>query len=542
MSIRKSKTPTGETEPGGKPTGPERKLLAEIERAFGKNTPEPALVTCDPQGNGRRLEQYLGEVVEPYLVEESHMERLFGNQFSFIVGLIDKSRQNPINKLGGKNGAGDESMKAYWQVGAMATRLLGGINGSDKLGLHLTRVSPTSDEGIIVIGGIRLTEDTELQFRKCWEFARSRLDLSSFGYSVVAGDREFRLNLEAFSKVLRHPEMAVACSYSVSRPIPVSIEAESDFIMDEIRKLENSEISFYHLLPAALRRNGGVAEVQTPFVGNLFAKGVRQKERGHFIEIKLDISGFAKELLRFTVDGEWGRGTRKGYAEIFSGRGGMRFLNTFLGKARANRILTPIAKAMGDVAATPVNVMPISGGYLQYWVDNNDKYATREIVELAIRKRFSEAREGDLGYLDLDFGPVIDIVPASSVSVEDTRARFILDSLSRVDDGPLLLERTDFMLNFIENISTDVQSGIFGNLERMGGTDRRFISRLESVCAARRTIRDVEDLIWTLREDRGLDGELRAERKDIEKWVFDFADARADRMFLLLNERIEREL
>ncbi|MBU0533038.1 hypothetical protein KKB44_06110 [Candidatus Micrarchaeota archaeon] len=526
-----------------------RQLRLAIKKAHEKGTQPPKLVTCNPQANGdrtngRTLDEHLKVIVGPYLIDEAMQEELNGNTFSAIVCLIDKSRQNPVNKLGGKNG-GDRAMEAYWDVGATTTMLLGSINGSNRVGMHLTRVSPTSDEGILVIGGTGLPTSTHEQFKQCWAYAREHLDLSKYKYNITIGGEVFELDLKAFSRILKHPDMVVACSYTISSPISVNPLADPRFLMDEIRKLENSEINFYDYLPVSLRGNGGLAEVKTPFERNLFADGIKSKPNGCYIEIKLDIGEIAPELLPLTKDGEWGNGTRKGFAELFSGKGGMRLLNTFIGKARANRILTPIAQALGDLKAMGIDVVPVSGNHLQYWADLPPSRRTKERIREAITRRIHTKVE-DVGYLDLEFDPVVTLVKAEGLNVEDVRARFILDSLGRYEEDVAVLDKADFLLNFVENVHQHVQRELYKELSKNGGKgitkeDRENIEFVRYVCASRRTIRDVEDFVWTIRNDQELE-HVRDKRDRLENWIFDFAKERFDRMFYLLAQKIRRQV
>jgi hypothetical protein len=511
----------------------------------------------------KTLKEHLKIDAEPLLSRTGMEQGLLGKIYKMIVGNVDKARQNPLNWLGGVDevtgrfALGDVAIQAYWDNGAETIRLLGNINGSSRVGTHYTRVSPTSDEGVMVIGGIKLTEDTSLQYRECWEYARGRLDLSKYKYSITFQGEKYDLDLKAFSRVLRHPKTAVACHHEISEPIPLGIDMEPGFLMDEIRKLENAEIKFYDRLPESMRDNGGMAEVETPFNDNLFRQGVTSKGSGCYVEVKLDISSISEQLLPFTVGtNEW-RGTRKGFAEIFSGFGGMRFLNTFLGKARANRILTPIAKAMDDLKELGIKAMPIAGGYLQYWVDMDNPSVAKEVVEDAIKQRINAAyrklvgREEDDndpdGYLDIQFDPRVAVIEAKDMPLADVRARFILDSLGKSEMSVSALERADFLLNFVENISNNVQKQVYNQMSQNGGRaitdeDMENIGLIRWVCSTRRTIRDVEDLAWTLREDDTLHDKIKSKRAELEEWVFKFSKENFERMFELLLQRVQREI
>ncbi|MBD3210550.1 hypothetical protein GF318_04180 [Candidatus Micrarchaeota archaeon] len=535
----------------------ELRLQRLIKKAFQRKEPLPELVTCNPAadesretGKHPKMESHLKKKAGPYLKAEAEDAALEGKSFEFVVLTIDKSRQSPMNKLGHPDCIGEVSMDAYWDVGALAVKLLAAINGSSRIAMHYLRVSPSSDEGVIVIGGIRLPHDTALQFRKCWEFARNQLKLQDYTCPVRLPEsgREANADLKAFSRILRHPESTVACSFLITPPVKLDIFGKSDFILDELGRLEDREIGFYDLLPASLRLNGGLPEVNTPFRTNMFREEIDYMDRGCYVEIKFDISSFSKELLKYTEDGPWGFGTRKGYAEVFSGRGGMRFLNTFLGKARANAMLTPIAQAMGELRKElDVAVMPVSGAYLTYWVDLPPGEETKKKIDGAVRKRIHSGRfNKEQGYLGLEFGANYEMVPAEDVLVSDLRARFILNSLGMENEEVCTLEKADFLLNFVENVNKYVQREIYQELSQNGGraitaNDLENIGLLRWTCSTRRTIRDVEDLAWTLRGDDQLPERVKNKAEELERWVFEFAQEKYDRMFELLFRKVERE-
>jgi hypothetical protein len=462
-----------------------------------------------------------------------------------------------LNHLGGKTKLGDEALKAYWNAGGHALALFAAVSGGKTMDARYARVSPTSDEGVGIAAGIRLDKDSELLFSKCWEYARKKLDLSQYSCTLEVMNpntgqiEKFDVNLEAFSRVLRHPGLAVACSYSISKPVNVDYsDSSNDFVLEEIRKLENAEIDerFYALLPEPLKGNGGLPEVKTPFTTNLFRQGITRKDGGSFVEIKFDISEFAGQMLPLTEDNEdvWGYGTRKGFAELFSGRGGMRFLNTFLGKARANKVLTPIAQAMGDLQKSGVDVMPVSGSYLQYWTSLDDTPENRKMIQDAINRRIHAEEIVGNEYVSLDFDATIDMVH-SDMDVSDVRARFILNSLDKENEHVSVLDKADFLLNFFENINGYIQNRIYEHLSQNGGKriteeDKENIKLVRWLCSTRRTIRDLEDLVWTLRRDDELPEKIKEKKDELEDWVFEFAKNQYDAMHYLLATKIRKQM
>ncbi len=530
------------------PRDKKREKNARIERVMKlvKRTPllvePPAIFVCEPQGRRKRkLTEYCSEKIEPRLTEESAASAREGKTYRYVVGLIDKSRQNPINKLAGREGGGDKTMEQYWKISKKTTAKLASINGSENVGLFLTRVAPTSDEGLMAVGGMTLPEKAGIQFLACWRESVREIELRKQDYEVeiaVNGRKvSFRNDLHAFSQVLRHPELVTACNYIITPPTVLDPNAEPGYIQEAIRNLENREVRFYEQLPHSLKgRNDGAAEVVSPFrmsLEQIEAMGFERPKGGMFFEIKLRMADDeARQLLRFT------RATRKGYAEIFSGKIGMRGLNTFTGKARTNGILGPITHAMMDLRnETGLNVIPVNGGYLQYWTSAGPEAV--EQIKMAIRRRINSGKNKN-GYANIGLEPTVSVLNARGVSLDELRARFILDSLGRGTYEVNVLEATDFLLNFVENVNEGVQNQIFDNL--LGEKDRKdraYIKMMKKVCSSRRTVRDTEDFIWILRNDDALPEKIKAKKKEIEGWLFEFAAENAAEIHLQLSRTIE---
>ncbi len=543
----------------------------------GSDVPDTEFKVCDPQADENvsvidatkkpKMETYMRNRVELELQAQAALAELEGETYKIIVGETDKSKQNPINHLGDPDGAGDAAMQLYLDIVQTAIKRVAGINGSRNIASYMVRVSDSSDEGVFAIGGITLPESPQVQFREALNMIYREVDLTDerYSYTVTIGEREFKLNLEAFSRVLRHPNVVKACDFKVSDPIPIESDSRRGFATEAIRRLGNEEVWFRDELPECLKTNGGEPEVNTPFKSNLVKQGETRTMHGMFVEIKLTLPEGAKmPLLALTEDVRDGkrlvkRGTRKGFAEIFSGNTGMRGLNTFVGKPVANGYMSAIAHAMGDLAEAGVKVVPISGSHLQYWLSAPAGEETAEMVREAISRRINapEATE-DHKYMSLELTPRVAWMDATQRDLDDVRARFILDSLEKQHYPVQMLARTDFLLNFIEYLNQAVQDDIFGQLalERNGRApieveDLDNIGMIRYMCSRRKFIRDTEGLIWTLREDyfdesdpqRGkLHAKINANRDNLEDWVFKFAWERYDKLRLLLTERIEKEM
>ena len=539
----------------GKRRGPDQRLIEEFEKAHDKGLTLPELRQCEPQGNnGKKLEtqlRVLGVELKEAACEDPAL--------TASVGTTDKARQTPINRLGTEEGAGNKAMEAYWHAIAEMMALVGAINPAASIRLHLARVAPGSDEGNLVIAGSGLTKDIGPQFEAAWKVAteRVRARLKEYRYQLMAGkgsEQElFELNLQAFSKILRDPERIVSLHYSLSEPFSVGPGMRPDFLLHAIRMLENKEIRFLEHLPRSFDGRGGLAEVRSPFEESLQSRGIASRERGSFVEIKLTPQNMddARALLQFISDG-WGVryglkgtiGTRKGFAEAYSGRFGIRGFNTFLGKAGANRFLTPITHALLDVENGVVGpgaeVIPISTSYLQYWVDLPPDEA-RLLVKAAIEERVHGGRSDDVTRADLMFNPSLIVLEASQTRVADVRARFILASLERGRDPAERLAQTDFLVNFIENVGKTVQDETYEKLG-LNSQDRANIETIAKICKVRRTIRDTEDLVWILRGDERILQEIKGKAGELENWVFSFAAARFDEMFLQLARIIKSKV
>ncbi len=68
------------------------------------------------------------------------------------------------------------------------------------------------------------------------------------------------------------------------------------------------------------------------------------------------------------------------------------------------------------------------------------------------------------------------------------------------------------------------------------------IQSVKWICSMRRTIRDTEDLIWTLRNDDSLPADIKSKRGELEKQFWDFAWERQPKMFRLLTDFIQRAM
>ncbi|MEW6722896.1 MAG: hypothetical protein AB1324_06560 [Candidatus Micrarchaeota archaeon] len=542
-------------------------IRALFRKVHERGLEAPDMVTCEPHGSDeRKLNNLLEVVIEPNLVETAYDYP----GFEIVVAAFDKSRQNPINKLFGRD-VGDKALDCYWEIAGKSAMLVSAINGSENIGLTMIRVNGSSDEGIAIIGGTKLTHETEVEFREAWLMMSGMADLKGYRAEMRYPDgRPVDVSLEACSKVLRYPEIITAATYLVSKPIPVDGDTKLGFVQEEIARLESREVGFYECMSRKMKVDGELPEVKSSFRDTLEKMEIREMDRGSYIEIKLAMQEQdAAALLPFTKDG-WGAGqgmedstgTRKGFAEIFSGVAGMRFLNTFYGKARANRILTPIVRAMEDLmresrvqVETGVErnavVIPVSGGYLQYWLEMPASGGTYDTIRKAILRRIKSGIQGDEGYANLEgFEPRILMMNAKGRKVEDLRARFILNSMGMRDAPAARLESMDFILNFLENVSPAVQREIFQALAKRenGGAplDKGDLTRMEMVSrvcdermGGRRMIRDTEDFIWTLREDAALPPDIRSRRRELEDWFVDFSEERSYRIRPLLIRKVE---
>ncbi len=508
----------------------ERRFEQKARRLYKSGVKAKEVVTCNPLSKpgdeSKKLPDLLAEDVEPQLRDAAVAE--FGD-FKCVVGKTDKSGMNALNHLFTREG-GDQAMDIYWDELALATALAATAIGSDGVGLPLIRVNPISDEGIVEISGRELTPDIHYQFAKSWEIARNSIDLTKRIYPVQlpGGHGEVVLDLEAASRVLKHPGMVTAARFSLSDPFIVP--RQGTFLQEALRRLANAAA----LVPGLKGR----AEVDTPFESNLDAEGVVSMPRGSFVEIKFDISPVVEVFRSLIPDKRVNgrlvkKGTRKGWAEVNSGkgkkeqRGGMRAANILYGEAGANELMTPIPQALYELAMAGVTVSPVTGNYMTYYVDLPPEVAKKSVLAA-------------LSNNDLMFVPSIETLDAGGILIGDVRARFILKSMGMESRPAEDLKKMDFFVNFLEHVWKPIQEEIF---DKMGiSKDQRDrIELLRRTFAERRTIRDMEDLYWTLRNDKELPKPVLAQADDLRRFVTEFSTENYERMFIHLTNVIAQE-
>ncbi len=528
-----------------------------FKAAHEKGIEPPEIIQCNPQGEReKKLHFYLERKLEPMFLEVAYEVPGFG----FVVASLDKSRLGPIKNLFGDE-AGDQSKASYLDISARTMQLVASRNGSEKISNHLLCVAPTSDEAIGVIGGNKLTKDTEVEFRDSWLKATAVTDLKKYPFTLKVryhGETlAFELNLDAASKVLTHPEIMTAATFMISKPVTVDPDSEGGFIQHEIRHLENKEIMFYNFLPESLKVEGELAEVTTRFNESLTTMGIMHRKSGCYVDVKFEMSEEdARAVLPFTKD-DWGLsyglgntvGTRKGFGALFSRMGGMSFFNTFLGKARANVVLTAVARAFEDMMDAGEKVIPVAGGYLQYWVDMPPTEETRRRIEMKIRERTRSGRNGE-GYLSFGMEPVVTVFDATQIRRDEVRPSVILDSLGLGHFAPQTLGNMDLVLIFKENVKREVQEEVHARLARhnggvpMGEEDLERMRLMGIVCdeneGGRRTIRDSEDHLNTLENDEQLPEKVRSRKIELKRWFPRFANEWKDRIHMLLAKEIEK--
>ncbi|HSB46532.1 MAG TPA: hypothetical protein VLD37_00850 [Candidatus Bilamarchaeum sp.] len=542
-------------------TQDQMRIREDVEAVRGQRIRAPPLVTCDPHSPDEegRLETRLRHIGVDF-IDLAVAQEVEGKSFGYVVGLTDKSQQNPINKIAGnaaeKDGVsgGDASMNAYFDTIGNSTWNIAAINGNQDRGNYRTRLGNRSDEGTIVIGGMTRGESVDDQFRMSWDVEKEHLDLSTYKYTVLAGGRKFELDLLALSKVLAHEGMIVACDCKMSAIKKVNSDGSPGFILEDIRRMENSEVEFYGELPPFYKGNGGLPEVKTPFKNSLVSRGQEKTTEGCFIDIKFEIpSGHAGAYLEYTKDVRNAandlvrRGTRKCFDELFRREGGMRMLNTYGGKSRSNLMLSVAANAMGDVMTQHgIEVVPIATSHLQYWVGKPISMGLRESIQDALERRFSSEVAGDPTFVMSYLRPGFRMLDARGMKIADVRASFILESLGMGNWPVELLDRADFLVNFLEHVDPLIKKEIYDSLARHenGGrpvrmSDLRMMDLVAEICQHRRTIRDAADLISTLRQDGELPPQISDKRGEIEKWYFDFAWERFDKIFALLTKKID---
>ena len=506
-----------------------------------------------------------------------------------IVGITDKGRQNPINYLGGKEEAGNAALSAYWDMLRIALALTrktfeekygGEVEVYDA---PMMRVSERSDEGNVVFlvaakdndkartvayeiqaeFATRLNQVKEYMVgthRPAMEEGRfPRLDDYQFVVPHDMGNGLIKIgtkpysDLEKFSKLLEYQEMVVSLTYRLGRPVRVTGNEKPDFVLDLIRRIEEEEVEFRDLLPSGLKVRGGRANIDSPFSESLVALGVEEPiQNGFYVEVKLSPSADDNmEAATFIRDG-WGGertlGTRKGYAEIIGfnrsesvPEWGMRGLNTFIGKSGANGALSAVAQAIWKIKeecaadGCDLSIVPVDG-HLRYHIEGNiDKL---EFVDRVIRK-IEETLRNQIGGT---FSAIIRTLESAETAVGDVARKFELSAMGKTEYGVGILQKTNFLVNFIEVVRknrVDLQGEVVSSV--VGGDEQ--ITCLEKICQMRaifsqhRTIRDTADLVAILRNSPMI-VLTREERDELENWFFEFANNHADALKEELNKRL----
>ena len=490
------------------------------------------LVGCDPRDRKNTLHVRMREL-------EDHLADITSRNpdIRFLVDYRDKRAQGAENSVFGR-AVGDKAIAGYLDTTKNMLAWLRWIGMANNTRAHGFRVSPRSDEIFSIIWGIDLGTNHRRQFVEAWEMARSQLDLRAYRTRVSGGYNggwEIEVGLDQVSGVLWHPKIVIASTSLTSKPIKV-LPSTTGFLLREIQELDAQEVRpLLPRLPDAFKLPGhGMAEVETPFTTNLEMMGVQRQTSGIFVEIRLKIDADTKGRLGACVEQ-----TRKGLTEQNAGLIGLRGINTFAGKAHANSILTAIAKAMESIGiAYDATVIPVNDGHTRYWINFEGSKAQINAVRRHLEKMLNEY----IGQHSRYFEPIIYVSDARTVDVMDTRGRLILTALGRPDLPVGIVDKVDFLVNSIDILFPPVREEIYRRMEsegRLSAIDRKYLTTLARLCEIRRTVRDLEDAIWTLRYDTTLPPELRRDKKEVEKWLYEFAQENYERMRYHLFKLVE---
>ncbi|MFH0737330.1 MAG: hypothetical protein V1827_01630 [Candidatus Micrarchaeota archaeon] len=510
----------------------------------------PMIIVCDPHGKSTdSLPNYF-----------KTMETAIGDAEVAIAGM-DKVRQTIPNRIGGKDAsgryaAGEAAMQAYLDVTMRATAEVADCIGAD-VEKQILRISRSSDEMIVQFSAPELSaklggRSFEDVFRKAWNRARDDVDLDACEYELSMPDGSTTLlDLGAFSSVLRYgKDMVIASHFSFMEPVQLRTQGS---LSDAVLSLENREVPFFNRLPIAFRRlNRMEPEVDCPFDITLMklAEGDPRialgdmspfiLEKGTLVEVNLRApESEARGLLPFImVDPQTKNGTKKGWSLAYGGKATMSGLNTIAGKPRANAVLSMKTKAMASLQDRGIDVTPLDFSYSRYHLNLKPTDATRDIVKDAIRagiRRMGiEPRDGLPG-----FEPDVLLMSAAGMDIREVRQRFALKSLGHAGLPSEILDRTDFLINMIENVKVSVQDRIFSEMffrknDSIDTRDMEMIDMARTICDIRRTLRDTEDFLWVLKKDETLPENIRDVKGQIEEWLFDFAKNRFDDIFTML--------
>jgi hypothetical protein len=451
-------------------------------------------------------------ILGSYILENK--DRLSGNQVAVIS--LDKSRLNAINSLLGRNGGGDEALRAATDCVVRAVKQT--FNDHSPAGENpiILRYSKFSDELTIVTIGKGISEDTLDRFKRNLNTAVDAIDLTDYKWKEGQNGLRTEANLESASSIFRHKKMVATSTVNGGTVFDVDSLTDPEFLIESLDQADRKKLHFLDKLPDAYRDIAPVGQILSPFP--MILNGGRLP-RGTIVEVKLERATTqqvwrdeAETLLRYVVrdysDGNGGikRGAKKGLYELragVTGDLGRRFFNTVLGNTGCNAaFIKPILEGAYELGqAHDIVVAPSDDLNFLYFGAELDADLISEI------QRYIQAR------LSPYFRPRIKALSAEGITTEELRSEFeLLDLGVKGTIGASALERANFLINLIENTSLVTKSGV---VYGMGIHNIRNLVDAEQLFMKERTIRNMQDYTVSA---------IVNGREDLVNWMWDFVN------------------
>jgi hypothetical protein len=207
--------------------------------------------------------------------------------------------------------------------------------------------------------------------------------------------------------------------------------------------------------------------------------------------------------------------TSKGIAEILSGRFGLRYINTYMGKQMADLVLSAVGMAMKDIESITRKVRKTESNLI-YVVSDAEPGEAAAMTATAIRKRLESSGLSANGVLPIE--PYVNAVDATGVfPMNELRAVMALESMGMRTQHPETLTYTDLLVSAVKIMRPDVLEEAM-RLDDKADADAgiRVLSMIREELAKEPSIRDTEDLVFVLRKREGKE----ASQKELDIWRF----------------------
>ena len=449
-------------------------------------------------------------------IEDTLMQRAAAHPgLACVVIGADKARQNQINRTGDYQGAGGAALELYMDVLAgTVARVYGSVCGNP----YLMRDSPISDEARLITAGDRAClsrisqerfNDVHMQVLK--EHMKRLPEYRYMARKLVFGpDNEetvelVPMDLRRYASALKDPEL-VGKSHMTRPQVVPSEKLKAGFIDDAIKEAEREELWFVSSMPPAFR---------PALHGNESTPDLRKHEPMILppgvsaVEVKFSHRNDSDRLAPLDFIHETG----KGLAEILSGRFGLSYINTYMGKQTANHLINLTGMAMKDVEDQGIEVGR-TGSNLIFIVAGEPGTAA-EKVNSALAKRMAANGVGRT------MAPGAIAIDASDMHTNDLRAGLSLRGMD-VNKPTEVLTYLDLIVGAVSIMKREIVSAAFDSVSRSHpDASAHADSVVETVekHLDKGAVRGGEDLVWSVRTREGADA------RSVERSLWQFASA-----------------